>query len=135
VYSQNAGESAQVGYTSRPSPAVRSADHVTPGRSLSPSTTICVTSVATVSATRAASANSVETHRILARESTSTLASSVPVTMVDTGTGTAPMCMAPRIAVSSSTPSAMHSMTRSSGRVPRARNPAATRLVSSASSA
>ncbi len=91
-------------------------------------------SVARATAVRATSPNSGEQISSGARESTTSLASSVPRSIVDTGTATAPMRIAARIAANSSTPSEAHMSTRCSGRTPRARSPAATRRTSPASS-
>ena len=55
--------------------------------------------------------------------------------MVEDGTATAPMYIVARMAVASSTSSAMHSSTRSSGRTPIATSPAATRRTSAVSAA
>ncbi len=69
-----------------------------------------------------------------ARESTTSLPSSRPVSIVEDGTATAPTYIAARIPVASSTSSTMQSSTRSSGRTPIPTSPAATRRTSTASS-
>ena len=84
---------------------------------------------------RVTSPNSGEQISTGARESMTSLASSGPRSIVDTGTATAPIRIAARIPVNSSTPSEQHMSTRCSGRTPSARRPAATRPTSSASAA
>ena len=79
--------------------------------------------------------NGAEYSRMRARESRSTVARSRAVSIVETGTATAPIRIAPRIADSSSTPSTMRSMTRSSGRTPLAFNAWATAAAAPDSSA
>src|ERR1043165_3650113 len=115
VYSHNAGESAHVPYGAEPSCPSNSdhrctaTDRDANDTSMSPSTTTCTTSGAIPTATWVAATNSTDTHTGGARQAASIVPNSAPVTMVDTGTGTAPIRIAARMPESSSTPSAMHS--------------------------
>ena len=76
-------------------------------------------------ACEATAANSGVATSIRAPESATILASSGPVSMVDTGTATAPQRQAPRIPASSSGRSEQTNITRSPGRTSAARSPAA----------
>ncbi len=69
-----------------------------------------------------------------ARLSVASVTRSLAVTMVLTGTGTAPMYSPPRNRASTSGESAMHSSSRSSARTPAATSAPAARQASSSSS-
>ena len=101
---------------------------------MSPVSTTWRRSGAPAAAVCTASANSGLPSSTRARESATSTPSSLPVSIVDDGTATAPTYIVARIAVNSSTSSTMHIRTRSSGRTPIATSPAATRRTSSASS-
>ncbi len=86
-------------------------------------------------AAEATAANSGVATSIRAPESATILASSGPVSMVDTGTATAPQRQAPRIPASSSGRSEQTNITRSPGRTSAARSPAAKAAARSSSPA
>ena len=110
-----------------------SAPEVRNSRQSSPSTSRS-TSGASCTAARTTAANSADPSTTRLRQSAISLPSSAPVSMVEAGTATAPMRKAARMPVNSSMSSAMQNRTRSSGRTPRARSPAATRRTSPDSS-
>ena len=86
-------------------------------------------------ASRAVAANSGVATTILARVSRSSSPSSTPLYMVETGTATAPIRSRARIVIRVSGRSEPTIRTRSSGRTPKAWNPAATWATCCASSA